>query len=136
MQALLFVLSCLSSSALLGLFRALKADRVLTGRFIDGKGAGCLVHWLSGGSVIDRPSHKYWLRYHPFASPTFEQAIKTIIVGWDMQNPASIVKGAGYEAEYGGLAATKLTPPMVLRVLRKELQKRRASAIRRKQLVN
>lgn len=99
-QDLRLVFAAIPTSGLKSLGRALNARRVLRGRFIDGRGNGCLFYWLSETWVVDRPSRIAWALQNVFVTESHDAAMRRIIAGWDAANPESIIKGAGYESEY------------------------------------
>lgn len=99
-QDLELVFAAIPTSGLKSLGRALGSGRVLRGRFIDGRGNGCLFHWLSEKVMIDRPSRVAWMSQNLLFTESHDAAMRRIIAGWDAADPESIVKGAGYDVEY------------------------------------
>lgn len=94
------VFAAVPTSGLKSLWQALQSGQVIRGRFIDGRGNGCLFHWLSEQEMVDRPSRFAWTNRNPLFTAAHDAAMRRVIVGWDAAEPEMIVKGAGYEAEY------------------------------------
>lgn len=99
-QDLELVFAAIPTSGLKALWQAMDSGRVLRGRFIDGRGNGCLFHWLSETQMIDRPSRLAWTSQNLLFTESHDAAMRRIIVGWDAADPKAIVKGADYEKEY------------------------------------
>lgn len=94
------VFATVPTSGLKSLWNALNAGHVIRGRFVDGRGNGCLFHWLSEQEMVDRPTRFSWTSRNPFFTSAHDRAMRRIIVGWDAAEPEVLVKGAGYEHEY------------------------------------
>lgn len=121
-----FVFAAVATLGLKSLWNAMKRDRVIRGRFIDGYGGGCLFHWLSRRTIIDRPTREAWLAENPLLTPEHDAAMRRIIVGWDAVDPELIVKGVGYEKTYPQ-ATYKVSRRDVMLALREILRARRAA---------
>ncbi|MBA4017829.1 MAG: hypothetical protein C0483_11695 [Pirellula sp.] len=125
-QDLELVFAAIPTSGLKSLWKALRADRVIRGRFIDGHGKGCLFHWLSERQMIDRPSRVAWTSQNLLFGNAHDAAMRRVIVGWDAADPDAIVKGAGYESEYP-TASYVVRAVDVRRAIRKVMRVRRSA---------
>lgn len=124
-QDLHLVASSVSTAGLRSLSKALRCHRVIYGRFIDGRGNGCVFYWLSEREMVDRASRIQWTHGNPLFEKEHDDAIRRLIVGWDAATPEAVVKGPGYDKEYPP-AAYNLTEADLRRALAKELRTRRA----------
>lgn len=97
---LALVFAAVSMNALRSLQNALACKRVINGRFVDGRGNGCIFHWLSEREMVDRASRKHWTGSNWLFGLEQSNAMKRLIVGWDANNPEMVVKGPGYDNEY------------------------------------
>ncbi|MGC3966907.1 MAG: hypothetical protein QM775_05905 [Pirellulales bacterium] len=123
-QDLEMVFAAIPTSGLKSLWQALRDDRVIRGRFVDGRGNGCLFHWLSEQEMVDRPSRMLWTTGNPLLTTAHDRAMRRIIVGWDAAEPEAIVKGAGYEHEYPAVRYI-VRPKDVRRAIRNVMKVRR-----------
>jgi len=99
-QDLQLVASSIPTSGLRSLSKALRCRRVIHGRFVDGRGNGCVFYWLSEREMVDRASRIHWTRSNPLFEQEHDEAIRRLIVGWDASTPDAVVKGPGYDIEY------------------------------------
>lgn len=125
-QDLQLVASSVSTAGLRSLSRALRCHRVIHGRFVDGRGNGCVFYWLSEREMVDRASRIHWTNSNPLFEQEHDAAIRRLIVGWDASTPDAVVKGPGYDAEYPA-ASYVLTEQDLRRALATTLRDRRAA---------
>lgn len=125
-QDLELVASSVSTSGLRSLSRALRCHRVIHGRFVDGRGNGCVFYWLSEREMVDRASRIHWTHSNPLFDIEHDQAIRRLIVGWDASTPEAVVKGPGYDTEYPQ-ASYELKEADIRMALAKTLRMRRAA---------
>ncbi|MCE9604949.1 MAG: hypothetical protein K8U03_08615 [Planctomycetia bacterium] len=125
-QDLLLVASSIPTSGLRSLSKALRCRRVIHGRFVDGRGNGCLFYWLSEREMVDRASRIHWTRTNPLFDSAHDEAIRRLIVGWDASTPSAVVKGPGYDTEYPA-ATYALTEDDIRQGLAATLRLRRAA---------
>jgi hypothetical protein len=125
-QDLQLVASSIPTSGLRSLSKALRCRRVIHGRFVDGRGNGCVFYWLSEREMVDRASRILWTRSNPLFDQEHDEAIRRLIVGWDAATPESVVKGPGYDVEYP-TASYVLTEQDLRQALAVALRQRRAA---------
>lgn len=125
-QDLQLVAACIPTSGLRSLSRALRCRRVIHGRFVDGRGNGCVFYWLSEREMVDRASRIHWTNGNPLFDQAHDEAIRRLIVGWDASTPEAVVKGPGYDAEYPA-ASYVLTEQDLRQALATALRDRRAA---------
>jgi len=125
-QDLQLVASSIPTSGLRSLSKALRCRRVIHGRFVDGRGNGCVFYWLSEREMVDRASRILWTRSNPLFDQAHDEAIRRLIVGWDASTPDAVVKGPGYDIEYPA-ASYVLTEQDIRQALAVALRQRRAA---------
>ncbi len=126
-QDLQLVASSIPTSGLRSLSKALRCRRVIHGRFVDGRGNGCVFYWLSEREMVDRACRIHWTRSNPLFDTEHDEAIRRLIVGWDASTPDAVVKGPGYDSEYPA-ASYVLTEA--------DLRQALAAALRMRRVVN
>lgn len=125
-QDLQLVAASIPTSGLRSLSKALRCRRVIHGRFVDGRGNGCVFYWLSEREMVDRASRIHWTRNNPLFDHEHDEAIRRLIVGWDASTPEAVVKGPGYDSEYPA-ASYVLTEADLRQALAAALRMRRAA---------
>lgn len=125
-QDLQLVAAGISTSGLRSLSKALRCRRVIHGRFVDGRGNGCVFYWLSEREMVDRASRIHWTHSNPLFDQQHDEAIRRLIVGWDASTPEAVVKGPGYDSEYPA-ASYVLTEQDLRQALAAALRDRRAA---------
>ena len=120
---LALVFAAVSLNALRSLQNALACKRVIVGRFVDGRGNGCVFHWLSEREMVDRTSRKHWTSSNWLFGLEQENAMKRLSVGWDANDPSKIIKGGNYDSEYPA-ASYVLTPEILAAALAQALKER------------
>jgi len=115
------VLGAINMDGLVSLSYAMERNQVISGRFIDVSGGGCLFHWLSCCKIIDRQDKNEWAMNQVLWSDEHTAAMNRLIVGWDQNG--SIVKGQNYESKYPK-ASYKLSRRMVSQELKRAIAER------------